>query len=60
MKWGFLHLAAVIDWHSRKILLLRLSNTMHRDFCVEAVHEAIQKYGVPEIMNTDRAASLPT
>ena len=43
MKRGFLYLAAVIDWHSRKILYFRLSNTMHNDFCVEAVHEAIQK-----------------
>lgn len=53
MKRGFLYLAVVSDWHSRKILSFKLSNTMHMDFCIEAVHEAIQKYGVPEIMNTD-------
>ena len=58
MKRGFLYLAAVIDWHSRKILSFRLSNTMHTDFCVEAVHEAIQKYGVPEIMNTDQGSQF--
>jgi putative transposase len=58
MKRGFLYLAAVIDWHSRKILSFRLSNTMHTDFCVEAVHEAIQKYGTPEIMNTDQGSQF--
>ena len=58
MKRGFLYLAAVIDWHSRKILSFKLSNTMHTDFCVEAVHEAIQKYGVPEIMNTDQGSQF--
>ncbi|CAN1504442.1 Tra5 Transposase and inactivated derivatives [Burkholderiaceae bacterium] len=58
MKRGFLYLAAVIDWLSRKILSFRLSNTMHTDFCIEAVHEAIQKYGVPEIMNTDQGSQF--
>ena len=58
MKRGFLYLAAVIDWHSRKILSFKLSDTMHTDFCVEAVHEAIQKYGVPEIMNTDQGSQF--
>jgi len=58
MKRGFLYLAAVIDWHSRRILSFRLSNTMHTDFCVEAVHEAIQKYGTPEIMNTDQGSQF--
>lgn len=58
MKRGFLYLAAVIDWHSRKILSFKLSNTMHPDFCVEAVHEAIQKYGVPGIMNTDQGSQF--
>ena len=58
MKRGFLYLAAVIDWHSRKILSFRLSNTMHTDFCIEAVNEAIQKYGTPEIMNTDQGSQF--
>ena len=40
MKCGFLYLAAVIDWHSRKILSFKLSNTMHTDFCVETVNES--------------------
>jgi len=50
--------AAVIDWHSRKILSFKLSNTMHTDFCIEAVQEAIQKYGPPEIMNTDQGSQF--
>ncbi len=58
MKRGFLYLAAVIDWHSRKILSFRLSNTMHTDFYIEAVNEAIQKYGIPEIMNTDKGGQF--
>ena len=58
MKRGFLYLAAVIDWHSRKILSFKLSNTMHTDFCIEAVQEAIQKYGAPEIMNTDQGSQF--
>jgi transposase InsO family protein len=47
MKRGFLYMAAVIDWHSRKILSFRLSNTMHTDFCIEAVNEIIQKIRYP-------------
>jgi putative transposase len=58
MKRGFLYLAAVIDWHSRRILSFRLSNTMHTDFCIQAVNEAIQKYGTPEIMNTDQGSQF--
>ncbi len=58
MKRGFLYLAAVIDWYSRKILSFRLSNTMHTDFCIEAVNETIQKYGTPEIMNTDQGTQF--
>jgi len=59
MRRGFLFLGAVMDWHSRKILSWRLSNTMHADFCIEALQEAITRYGKPEIVNTDRAASSP-
>ena len=58
MKRGFLYLAAVIDWDSRKILPFKLSNTVHTDFCIEAVQEAIQKYGPPEIMNTDQGSQF--
>jgi len=58
MKRGFLYLCAVIDWFSRKVLSWRLSNTMHADFCVEAVQEAIIKYGKPEIVNTDQGSQF--
>ena len=53
---GFMYLVAVMDWHSRKVLAWRLSNTMESDFCVEAVEEAIRRHGVPEIFNTDQGA----
>ena len=58
VKHGFLYLVAIMDWHSRKVLSWRLSNTMHADFCVEALQEAIAKYGPPEIMNTDQGSQF--
>lgn len=58
MRRGFLYLVAIMDWHTRKVLAWRISNTLEADFCVEALNEAIHKFGSPEIMNTDRAVSL--
>jgi putative transposase len=58
MRRGFLYLVAIMDWHSRKVLSWRLSNTMHADFCVEALNEAIARYGPPEIMNTDQGSQF--
>jgi putative transposase len=58
MRKGFLYLVAVMDWYSRKILAWKLSNTMHAEFCVAALQEAIAKYGVPEIMNTDQGSQF--
>jgi len=58
MRKGFLYLVAVMDWYSRKVLSWRLSNTMATDFCVEAVNEAIAKYGTPEIFNTDQGSQF--
>lgn len=58
MKQGFLYLVAVIDWHSRLVLSWRLSNTMDKSFCVEAVQEALDKYGKPEIFNTDQGVQF--
>lgn len=49
---GFLYLVAIMDWTKRKVLRWWLSNTMHADFCVDALNEAIHKFGPPEIMNT--------
>ena len=53
MRRGFLYLVAIMDWHSRKVLAWRLSNTMDADFCIEALKEALAKHGTPEIFNTD-------
>ena len=58
MSRGFMYLVAVMDWHSRKVLAWRLSNTMETDFCVEAVEEAIRRYGTPEIFNTDQGSQF--
>ena len=57
MRRGFLYLVAIMDWLTRKVLAWRISNTLEADFCVEALNEAIHKFGPPEIMNTSRAAS---
>ena len=53
MKRGFLYLVAIMDWHSRAVLSWRLSNTMEADLCVPALEDAITRFGVPEIFNTD-------
>lgn len=58
MARGFLYLVAVMDWHSRKVLAWRLSNTMDVDFCVDALEEAVAKYGRPEIFNTDQGSQF--
>ena len=58
MAKGFLYLVAVIDWHSRKVLAHRLSNTLDAAFCVEATEEAIVRYGTPEVFNTDQGAQF--
>ena len=58
VRRGFLYLVAVMDWATRKVLSWRLSNTMHASFCVEALEEAIAKYGPPEIMNTDQGSQF--
>ena len=56
VKNGFLYLVAIMDWATRKVLSWRLSNTLDASFCVEALNEAIVKYGKPEIMNTDQGS----
>ncbi len=58
MAKGFLYLVVVMDWVSRAVLAWRLSNTLGADFCVEALEEALSRYGRPEIFNTDQ--SLPS
>jgi putative transposase len=56
MARGFAYLAAVIDWFSRKVLAWKLSITLDTGFCIEAVEEALAKYGKPEIFNTDQGS----
>ncbi len=53
MARGFVYLAAVVDWYSRRVLAWRLSITMEAGFCVEALEEALARYGKPGIFNTD-------
>lgn len=58
MAKGFAYLVAVMDWHSRKVLSWRISNVMDSGFCVEALNEAIHRYGAPEIFNTDQGSQF--
>ena len=58
MARGFVYLVAVIDWYSRRVLAWRLSNTLETDFCVEALQEALSRFGSPEIFNTDQGAQF--
>ena len=53
MAHGFLYLVAIMDWYSRKVLSWRLSNTQDTSMCIEALEEALDRYGRPEIFNTD-------
>jgi len=55
---GFLYLVAIMDWATRHVLAWRLSNTMDAGFCVEALEEALAKYGRPEIFNTDQGSQF--
>ena len=56
MQRGFLYLVAVMDWVTRKVLSWRVSNTMDADFCIEALEEALERFGKPEIFNTDQGS----
>lgn len=58
MQRGFLYCVAIMDWASRKVLAWRLSNTMEVEFCIEALEEALAKYGKPEIFNTDQGSQF--
>nr|WP_155836429.1 IS3 family transposase [Burkholderia sp. AU4i] len=58
MARGFVYLAAVIDWYSRRVLAWRVSISMDTAFCIEAVEEAIARHGTPEIFNTDQGSQF--
>jgi putative transposase len=58
MRRGFIYLVAVLDWYSRRVLSWRVSNTMTTDFCLDALREAITRYGTPDIFNTDQGSQF--
>ena len=55
---GFVYLVAIIDWYSRRVLSWRISNTLDTAFCVDCLEEALQRYGNPEIFNTDQGCQF--
>jgi putative transposase len=58
LRRGFMYLVAIMDWHSRKVLSWRISNTLDTDFCVSALEEALSRYGRPDIFNTDQGSQF--
>ena len=58
MRRGFLYLVAVMDWATRKVLSWRVSNTLDVEFCLEALEEALARFGRPEIFNTDQGSQF--
>ena len=58
MRQGFIYLVAVSDWFSCKVLSWWVSNILTTDFCLDAVQEAIHRYGTPEIFNTDQGSQF--
>lgn len=58
MARGFVYLTAVVDWFSRRVLAWRLSITLSADFCVEALEEALERHGKPEIFNSDQGSQF--
>ena len=58
MARGFIYLAAVVDWFTRRVLAWRVSITLEADFCIEAVEEVLARHGTPEIFNTDQGSQF--
>lgn len=58
MAKGFMYLVAIMDWHARRVLSWRVSNTLDTDFCIEALEEALQRFGTPQIFNTDQGSQF--
>ena len=56
MAKGFMYLTVILDWYSRRVLAWRISNSLEADPCIEALEEALRRYGAPEIFNTDQGA----
>lgn len=53
-----MYLVAIIDWHRRRVLAWRVSNTLDTDFCIDALEEALERHGAPEIFNTDQGCQF--
>ena len=58
MARGFVYLVAIMDWYSRRVLSWRVSNTLDTSFCIDALNEAIENHGAPEIFNTDQGSQF--
>ena len=58
MAKGFMYLVAIMDWYSRRVLSWRVSSTLDTDFCIAALEEALQRFGTPEIFNTDQGSQF--
>src|ERR1019366_994234 len=58
MARGFVYLVAIVDWFSRRVLAWRLSITLEADFCIEALEEALARFGKPDIFNTDQVSQF--
>ena len=58
LEKGFCYLITIMDWYSRKILSYRISNTLEEEFCLEALEEAIERYGAPDVFNTDQGSQF--
>ena len=58
MARGFVYLVAIVDWFSRRVLAWRLSITLATDFCIEALEEALARFGKPDIFNTDQGSQF--
>ena len=58
MPRGFVSVFAVLDWASRRVLAWRLANTLTTDFCLEALQEALARYGAPDIFSTEQGGQF--
>ena len=58
MESGFVYLTVIMDWYSRKVLSWRVSNSLDAGFCVDALEEAIYRFGVPDLFNTDQGCQF--
>ncbi len=55
---GFMYLTVIMDWYSRRVLAWRVSNTLETESCLEALEESLERYGIPEMFNTDQGAQF--